>query len=196
MKFFNIYTVSLLMAGLMLTALFSAVESEGGFYCSFTAPTAATHAVTTSNETRKDDKVEYVTAPDFTLTTMDGSIFKLSDHKGKVIVLNIWATWCPPCRKEIPDFIAIQDEMRDDGVLFLGVSMDESGWEVVRPFAEEYQINYPLVVDDGSVYRQYGPFPGIPTSFIINKGGQVEHIVPGMINQATLQPILKEIVDR
>ncbi|MEX2403153.1 MAG: TlpA disulfide reductase family protein, partial [Balneolales bacterium] len=171
-------------------------ESEGGFYCPFTAPATATHAAATSNETRDADNAEYVAAPDFTLTTMDGAEFKLSEHKGKVIVLNIWATLCPPCRKEIPDFIAIQDEMRDDGVLFVGVSMDESGWEVVRPFAEEYQINYPLVVDDGSVFGQYGPFPGIPASFIINKKGQIEHVVPGMINQATLQPILQEIVDR
>ncbi|SMO43169.1 cytochrome c biogenesis protein CcmG, thiol:disulfide interchange protein DsbE [Fodinibius sediminis] len=135
-------------------------------------------------------------APNFTLKTMDNSPFTLSDHKGKVVVLNVWATWCPPCRKEIPDFIEIQKKMRDEGVLFVGVSVDKEGWEVVRPFAKEYGINYPLVVDDGTVRQKYGPLRGIPTTFIINKKGKVEYVAPGMINREALQPALEEIARR
>lgn len=132
-------------------------------------------------------------APDFTLKTMDGEPFTLSEHKGKIIVLNIWATWCPPCREEIPDFIEIQNEMRED-VLFLGVSMDETGWDVVRPFAEEFGINYPLVVDDGTVTQKYGPIMGIPMSFIINREGEVAYVIPGMVRKEVLQSTLDELI--
>lgn len=135
-------------------------------------------------------------APDFTLKTMSGKSFRLSEHEGKVVVLNIWATWCPPCRKEIPDFIEIQKEMRDEGVLFVGVSVDKEGWEVVRPFAQKYGINYPLVVDNGTINQKYGPFRGIPTTFIINKKGKVEYVAPGMINREALLPALKKLANR
>lgn len=135
-------------------------------------------------------------APDFTLETSDGSDFTLSEHEGSVILLNIWATWCPPCKEEIPYFIEIQEEMREEGVLFVGVATDAEGWEVVRPFAEEFGINYPLVVDDGTVAQKYGPIQGIPMSFIINRQGQVEHVLPGMVTKEMLQPVLAEIAAR
>lgn len=135
-------------------------------------------------------------APDFTLKNRDGTPFTLSEHEGEVVVLNIWATWCPPCRKEIPDFIDIQNEMRDDDVLFVGVSVDKEGWQVVRPFAKKYEINYPIVVDDGTIRQKYGPFRGIPTTFIINKKGKVEYVAPGMISKQKLQPILKKLAAR
>lgn len=126
---------------------------------------------------------------------MSGEPFTLSDHEGKVVVLNVWATWCPPCRKEIPDFIEIQEEMREE-VLFVGVSVDKEGWEVVRPFAKEYDINYPLVVDDGTINRKYGPFRGIPTTFIINKKGKVEFVAPGMVSKSDIKPALEELASR
>ena len=135
-------------------------------------------------------------APDFTLEALDGSDFTLSDHEGKVILLNIWATWCPPCREEIPDFMEIQEEMEDDGVLFVGVATDQEGWEVVRPFAEEFEINYPIMVDNGVVAREYGPIQGIPMSFIINRQGQVEYLLPGMVTKEMLQPLLEELAER
>ena len=134
-------------------------------------------------------------APDFTLTRMNGESFTLSNHFGKVIVLNIWATWCPPCREEIPDFIELQNEMKED-VLFVGVSIDQEGWEKVRPFAKEFNINYPIVVDDGIVNRKYGPFRGIPTTFLINKAGKVEFVAPGMVTKQMLQPALDKLINR
>lgn len=134
-------------------------------------------------------------APDFTLTMMNGEPFTLSEHQDKIVILNIWATWCPPCRDEIPDFIEIQNEMEDD-VLFVGISTDEEGWEVVRPFADEFQINYPLVVEDGTIRNKYGPIRGIPMSFVINREGKVEYVIPGMINKETLQPVLERLVNQ
>ncbi|MCC5913707.1 MAG: TlpA family protein disulfide reductase [Balneolaceae bacterium] len=142
------------------------------------------------------DATDLPDAPDFTLENLDGSDFTLSDHKGKVILLNIWATWCPPCREEIPDFMEIQTEMEDDGVLFVGVATDREGWEVVRPFAEEFEINYPIMVDTGVVSRKYGPVQGIPMSFIINREGKVEYLLPGMVTKEMLQPLLEEVAQR
>lgn len=142
--------------------------------------------------TRETNLPNLTPAPDFTLETMNGAPFTLSEQEGKIVVLNIWATWCPPCRDEIPDFIEIQNEMKED-VLFLGVSLDEEGWDAVRPFAEEFEINYPLVVDDGTVTEKYGPIMGIPMSFVINRDGDVEYVIPGMIRREVLQPALEEL---
>lgn len=135
-------------------------------------------------------------APDFTLETMEGEPFTLSDQQDKVVVLNFWATWCAPCRKEIPDFMELHKELNDDGVLFAGISLDEEGWEKVRPYAEDMGINYPLMVDDGSVSREYGPIRAIPTTFVINKKGKVEYVAPGMLTKEKLKPILQKLAAR
>ncbi len=181
-----------LVSGLALIALFIIVQTQADAY--YPSKPVLANSIPASKE--HNVTRDFPEAPDFTLLNMEGEAFTLSDHKGEVIVLNIWATWCPPCREEIPDFIEIQNEMKDDGVLFVGVSVDETGWDVVRPFAEEFEINYPLVVDDGTVDARYGPYPGLPTSFIINKQGQVEYVIPGMISKAQLQPILQELAAR
>src|SRR5690625_3916687 len=154
------------------------------------------YATSSGQIIQTDTTREYKEAPDFTLETMNGEPFTLSDHEGKVIVINIWATWCAPCRKEIPDFIKMQRDMRDQGVLFVGVSVDEKGWEAVRPYARKMDINYPVMVDDGSVFEGYGPFQLIPTSYIINKKGELEYVAPGMLTEYKLKPILEELVNR
>ncbi|MCH8556573.1 MAG: TlpA family protein disulfide reductase [Balneolia bacterium] len=135
-------------------------------------------------------------APDFTLTDMEGNPFTLSEQRGKIVVLNIWATWCPPCREEIPDFMELQAEFQADDVLFLGVSIDQEGWEIVEPFVNEMQINYPQVVDDGTVVDRFGPIMGVPMTFLINREGYVEGYAPGMLHKERLQPILESIIQR
>jgi len=194
MKFSNsrIIILPILAVGAMI--FISACSSSSNNQSQQTA-NASVSSSSAPGETA-DNGQKLKNAPDFTLKNEAGEAFTLSEHEGKVVVLNIWATWCPPCRKEIPDFIDIQKEMRDDDVLFVGVSVDKEGWEVVRPFAKKYEINYPIVVDDGTVRQKYGPFRGIPTTFIINKIGKVEYVAPGMIRKQKLQPILKKLAAR
>jgi len=183
------FFVTIVIASAFLFAACSNSNSQSNKKPSESSAKSAAGSATSDDPELKD-------APNFTLTKMNGESFTLSEHEGKVVVLNVWATWCPPCRKEIPDFIEIQKDMRDEGVLFVGVSVDREGWEVVRPFAEEYGINYPLLVDDGTINNKYGPFRGIPTTFIINKKGKVEYVAPGMINRGVLEPALDELVSR
>lgn len=159
------------------------------------SPVARTRIVPKPNKNLPENR-DLKDAPDFTLEMMDGEMFRLSDHEGKIIVLNIWATWCPPCRKEIPDFIEIQKNMRDEGVLFVGVALDQEGWKVVRPFAKKYSINYPVVVDNGTVRRKYGPFRGIPTTFIINREAKVAYVSLGMTPKSVLKPVLGKLVNK
>lgn len=153
-------------------------------------------AMATTASVQDTTEKEFKEAPDFTLETMEGNAFTLSDHKGNVVVLNFWATWCAPCRKEIPDFMEPHDEMKDDGVIFAGISLDEEGWEKVRPYANDMEINYPIVVDDGSVAKQYGPIRAVPTTFVVNKKGQMEYIASGMITKEKLKPILQKLANR
>src|SRR5690625_2669669 len=86
-------------------------------------------------------------AKDFEVQRVNGESFQLSRQKGKVVLLNIWATWCTPCHEETPEFVDLYTEYRDQGLEILGVSIDEQGMSVVKPFMEKYEVNYPIVID-------------------------------------------------
>lgn len=131
-------------------------------------------------------------APEFELERLDGRVFRLAEQRGKVVVLNIWATWCAPCREEIPDLVSIQEEMRED-VVVIGVSIDEGDPGAVRSFADEFGINYPVVIDDGTVTDSYGPMAGIPTTFLIDRSGRMQLRASGMLTREQLAPVLKRL---
>ncbi|MBL7071838.1 MAG: TlpA family protein disulfide reductase [Candidatus Omnitrophica bacterium] len=118
-------------------------------------------------------------ASDFSLENINNKTERLSDHQNKVIILNFFATWCPPCKSEIPDFIELMDEYGDDGFVIIGVSLDRGGVDEVKAFAEKYKINYPLLMDDGQVSNTYGPVQSIPTTFIIDKDGVITEKIIG-----------------
>ena len=113
-------------------------------------------------------------APDFTLLTPGGKEVKLSDYEGKVILLDFWATWCPPCIKSVPDLIAIHNEF-DGQAVVIGVSLDKetNTAKDVAPFIERFQINYPVVMGDKAVANAYGGVEAIPTLFIIDQKGNI-----------------------
>lgn len=135
-------------------------------------------------------------APEFSLKRMNGEPFHLDEHRGEVVVLNFWATWCPPCRKEIPGFIELQEEFGGEGFTIVGVSLDEEGFEAVRPYAKKMGINYPLVVDDGSVARKYGATRVLPTSFVIGPDGTVQYARRGYLPESVLRDRLKPLLKR
>jgi len=112
-------------------------------------------------------------APNFTLTDLNGSEVSLSDFKGKVIIVDFWATWCGPCKMEIPSFIKLQEDYQDD-VVVLGVSLDQGGPKAVVPFVKKMAINYPIVYGDGQVVQAYGGIRGIPTTFVIDKDFNIQ----------------------
>jgi peroxiredoxin len=118
---------------------------------------------------------------DFTVKDMNGASVRLADYKGKVILINFWATWCPPCKVEIPEFIALYDTYKDQGLVILGVSGDDDA-QTLRTFAAEWKINYPMIVgrDEDALLDAYGPLYGYPTSVIVGRDGAVcaRHVGP------------------
>jgi peroxiredoxin len=132
-------------------------------------------------------------APDIAYPELGGGEFRLSEHRGKVIVLNLWGTWCGPCIAEIPDFVALQEEFRERDVEFVGISLDEQGWDVVRPFVEKHDINYRILLDrEGSVVETY-PINGLPQTYIINKRGEVAHVIHSRTSKELLRPLLSHL---
>jgi peroxiredoxin len=111
---------------------------------------------------------------DVTLKDMNGKDIRLADYKGQVIFLNFWATWCGPCKVEIPHFVELQEKYRDRGVIFLGLSVDDPV-EKLRPFAEQYKMNYPVLIglDREDVQDAFGGLLGVPVTFIIDRSGTI-----------------------
>lgn len=111
---------------------------------------------------------------DFTIKDVDGNDVPLSSYKGKVVLLNFWATWCGPCKAEIPGFVRLQEKYRDKGLVIVGYSVDDTA-EKAKAYAAQYKMNYPILLGEGreEVQDAYGPIWGIPASFIISKDGKV-----------------------
>ena len=135
-----------------------------------------------------------VPAPAWKLTTLDGAEISGESLRGKVVVLNFWATWCPPCRKEIPDFVALQREWGERGLVFVGVSMDQQGEAVVRAFAQQFGINYPLAMGDERIAQAFGGIEGLPTTFIINRQGGIVARQVGYAPRAAFEKAINELL--
>lgn len=135
-------------------------------------------------------------APTLRLKDGDDRIVDLAQYKGRVVLVNFWATWCGPCRKEMPDFVEVYKQQKANGFEIIGVSLDEEGWEVVQPFLKQYKINFPVVVGDGKLARTYGGIEFLPTSFLIDRNGFVvdKHIgmLPKEMLEQKIAPLLKE----
>jgi peroxiredoxin len=111
-------------------------------------------------------------APDFSLTDLSGHNFRLSDYCGKVVVLDFWATWCDPCKREIPHFIEMQSKYASQGLQVLGVSMDDDE-PPVREFQQQFKMNYPVALGSPELADQYGGILGLPITFVIDRNGRI-----------------------
>jgi peroxiredoxin len=127
---------------------------------------------TQKSEERKEEK-KYQKAPDFTLQNLAGESVSLSDFRGKVVFVNFWATWCPPCRQEVPAFIELQETYGKDKLAILGISVDRGDLSVVPAFVEEYGVNYEILYHNQEVVMMYGGISSIPTTFIVDQDGNV-----------------------
>ena len=126
--------------------------------------------------TGADNKASSV-APDFSLTDLNGDPYTLSELRGKVVLVNFWATWCGPCRYEIPDLSRLYDAYQDSGLIVLGISLDDAKTELVKKFAVNYKITYPVLhgpfKDLLKITQIYGGVNAIPTTFIIDREGNI-----------------------
>lgn len=126
---------------------------------------------------------EYPQAPEFTLEDLKGSKISLSNLSGKVVLLNVWATWCGPCKKEIPDFIEAYEQYKDKGLEIIGISVDRISQSKVLQFTEKYKINYPVAMTTSKLTKDYGPFPAIPVTIIIDRNGKIRYRKIGQVDK-------------
>jgi len=125
--------------------------------------------------------------PDFSLKDSTGALIKLSDFKGKVVLLNFWATWCGPCKIEIPWFTEFQKTYKDRDFAVIGVSMDEDGWDTVKPYVEQHKMNYRVVVGNDQVSQLFGSIDSLPTTLVIDREGRIASMHVGLVAKNTYQ---------
>ncbi|GAB1348010.1 hypothetical protein MASR1M107_02210 [Ignavibacteriales bacterium] len=136
----------------------------------------------------------YDKAPDFELKSTDGKMVKLSDYKGKIVIIDFWATWCGPCRKGIPDLVELQEKYGKDLVI-IGISLDDKRtMKDVEPFVAKYKINYPVVFGDEKVVAAFGNIEAIPTSFVIDKEGNIVDKHVGLIAKAKYEEEIENLL--
>lgn len=177
----------------LFLALVLTISASGLFLFAQVAPSSA------STETRAT--ADRAPAPDFSLIATDGKPLKLSDYKGKAVIVNFWATWCPPCRAEIPDMIELQKENESKGFSFIGIAIGDEE-EKVKAFVAAQKMNYPVAMGSRELAMSYGKLTqegairGIPTSFVINaKGEVIDYFVGGRDKAAFAEAIKKAIAN-
>jgi peroxiredoxin len=132
-------------------------------------------------------------APDFSLQDLDGHPLGLSSYRGKVVLLDFWATWCGPCRDEIPHFVEIQDKYREQGLQMIGISMDD-GPKPVREFYQQFKMNYPVALGNAKLAEAYGGVLGLPVAFLIGRDGRVASKYIGAVQMPTLEQAIESLL--
>ena len=131
-------------------------------------------------------------APDFQLQTLDGTRLRLSDYRGKAVLLNFWATWCPPCREEVPWFVEFQKQYGPQGLQVVGVSVDNGDPKDVMDFIRKFGVNYPVLVGNDQVADEYGGMEGLPTTIYIGRDGHITRFVEGLVGHHEVEKNIRQ----
>jgi thiol-disulfide isomerase/thioredoxin len=134
-------------------------------------------------------------APDFSLESLDGKSLRLSDLRGKAVLLNFWATWCGPCKIEMPWLVDLQKQYGSQGLQIVGVAMDDASKEDISKFAKDMGVNYPILIGKESVGDQYGGVPALPESFLISRDGKIVDKIIGLRGKAEIEDAVKKALD-
>jgi cytochrome c biogenesis protein CcmG/thiol:disulfide interchange protein DsbE len=139
--------------------------------------------------------VQGLPAPDFTLLSLDGSTVKLSEFRGKAVLLNFWATWCPPCKVEMPWFEDLQKKYGKDGLVVLGVAMDDSEPATIAKFANELGVNYRVLLGTDKVSDAYGDVQYLPTTFYIGRDGTIVDKMTGLLDRKEIEEAVRKTLN-
>ena len=175
-----------LKSNLRLLAIVGVAAILGIVACS--SPARPTRQVVKADSQRKH-------APDFALKDANGKLVHLADYRGKVVLLDFWATWCGPCAVEIPWFKEFQRKYKDRGFEVLGVSMDDDGWKAINPFVEQKKINYRVVLGDDKTGDQYGGLEALPTTFVIDRYGRIASVHVGLAGKKDFADAIEKLLE-
>ena len=134
-------------------------------------------------------------APEFALKDANGATVRVADYKGKVLLLNFWATWCVPCKAEMPWFEEFERKYKDRGFAVLGASLDEDGWQVVKPYLDEHKLNYRIILANPEMAQLYGVVDALPTTFVIDAQGRIAAIHTGLVSKATYATQIEQLLE-
>jgi peroxiredoxin len=188
LKFISGWTTQLSFPSALRSAGIASVAAILGLVaCSPTRPTPTRQAVKDDTNRRH--------APDFALKDANGKLVHLTDYKGKVVVLDFWATWCGPCVIEIPWFTEFERKYKDRGFEVLGVSMDDDGWKAINPFVAKRKMNYRVVLGDDKTGDQYGGLEALPTTFVIDRSGRIAAVHVGLASKKDFEDAIEKLLE-
>jgi cytochrome c biogenesis protein CcmG/thiol:disulfide interchange protein DsbE len=141
----------------------------------------------------KPDKERHA-APDFALKDADGKTVRLSEYKGKVVLVDFWATYCGPCKIEIPWFMDFERKHKDQGFSVLGIDMDDEGWDAVKPFVSDVGINYRIVVGNDATADKFGGIEALPTTFLIDRQGRIADVHVGLTSKSEFENAIEQLL--
>ena len=151
------------------------------------SPSTPTRSAVKDDKTRKN-------APEFALKDASGKVVHISDYKGKVVLLDFWATWCGPCNIEIPWFTEFQKKYRAQGFEVVGISMDDDGWKAIKPFVTQKNINYQILLGDDKTGDQYGGVEALPTTFVIDRNGRIASVHVGLSGKKDFENAIEQLL--